>query len=373
MGLSDRDYARPIPPPKLGGQGVGRMRMISVNTWLIIVNVIVFVLANVIFGGTLYKTTAGRFIDTAAPKQAVERAQVDRSLALSYPYEPGYFYHPLIDPQTVAVDRAGNPQRDLQTGKLMYREVGGDRFAMRPVLHALGHFSTGKAFLEFQVWRFITFQFLHADAFHLLFNMLGLWFVGGLVEEYLGRRRYLAFYLVCGLFGAVAYLILNFLGYVLITHVSPGLRGSVPAVLFDDIYTPLVGASAGVFGVLMASARIAPSAIVDVLLVIPMKLRTAVYIFLLLAFLNLLRGGTNAGGDAAHVGGALAGAFFIRRTYLLRDFFDILSDSRKVPPKRPEETAADRILDKVRAEGLESLTPAERETLRRATEAARRD
>ena len=54
----------------------------------------------------------------------------------------------------------------------------------------------------FQLWRFITYQFLHANLNHLLFNMLTLFFFGGMVEQYLGKKRYLAFYLLCGVVAA---------------------------------------------------------------------------------------------------------------------------------------------------------------------------
>jgi membrane associated rhomboid family serine protease len=56
----------------------------------------------------------------------------------------------------------------------------------------------------FEFWRFISFQFLHANLSHLLFNMIGLYFFGSIVEQYLGSKRYLAFYLLCGVAGAAA-------------------------------------------------------------------------------------------------------------------------------------------------------------------------
>lgn len=360
MAISDRDYARPSPPRGRAGARIGRMGMVSVNTWIIIVNCAVFLAANLALQSVVRLTPMGEFrVNEVTPAQAA-RAVVDRSVQLVD--DRGYFFHPYYDRQTVVRYPNG------AVGPLV---VGGQRFMYRPLLESLGHFSTGKAFLEFQVWRFITFQFLHADLTHLLFNMLGLWFVGGLVEDYLGRRRYLAYYLACGLFGAAAYLLLNFVGYLLTTFVSPGVAGRVPGLLFDDIYTPLVGASAGVFGVLMAAAYIAPSATVYVLMAIPMKMRTAVYVFLGLATANLVLGGRNAGGDAAHVGGALAGAFLIRRTHLLRDFFDILSDSRKSREPLPESSRIDAILRKVHEHGLDSLTRTEREILRAETAARR--
>ncbi|MCB1282387.1 MAG: rhomboid family intramembrane serine protease, partial [Salinibacterium sp.] len=109
-------------------------------------------------------------------------------------------------------------------------------------LHDLGHFSTAKAFfdiqsdgkliLNLQVWRFVTFQFLHdlGSIWHIVLNMFGLWIFGRTVEQYLGGKKYLAFYLVCGIFGALLYLLLNLLG-------SMGLH--IPGVMMSDPHTPL--------------------------------------------------------------------------------------------------------------------------------------
>ena len=116
---------------------------------------------------------------------------------------------------------------------------------------------------------------------------------------------------------------------------------------------------------------------------IPMKLRTMAYFYVALSLGNLLFGGNNAGGDAAHLGGAIAGAFFIRNSHLLRDFFDVFSDSRKTPstprrvtPKSAREAAeheveVDRILDKTRQQGIQSLTEKEKAILARDTERQR--
>src|SRR5947207_11272537 len=93
-----------------------------------------------------------------------------------------------------------------------------------------------------------------------------------------------------------------------------------PGVLIDAPWTPLVGASAGVFGVILACAYIAPEAMVQLILPpVPLKLKWFAYGYVVVAAWNLLRGGANAGGDAAHIGGAIAGFFFIRNAHLLRD------------------------------------------------------
>lgn len=236
------------------------------------------------------------------------------------------------------------------------------------VVYYFGHFSTGMGFLpNMEVWRLVTFQFLHAGHWHLFLNMFGLWIFGGIVEQYLGFKRYAAFYLVCGICGGLMYLLLNLLGHF-------GVK--LPGVLVDDIWTPLVGASAGVFGVILAAAYIDPKAVFQLIFPpIALKLRTLAYGYVTIALINLLWGGANRGGDAAHIGGAIAGFFFIRNTHLLRDFFDVLGDSRKTEASKDRRRArddVDRILAKVRNEGLSSLTDDERQTLHNSTARARR-
>jgi membrane associated rhomboid family serine protease len=168
-------------------------------------------------------------------------------------------------------------------------------------LTALGHFSASTTIAGLQLWRLVSFQFLHANMGHLIFNMLGLFFFGSAIESHLGWRRFLTFYLLCGMMGAAAYLMLWLLGF-----------------LVSATWVPLVGASAGIFGVLAASTIIAPDA--KVVLVFPpisVRLRTLAWVLIGIGLVTILRGGPNAGGEAAHLGGAVAGYFLIRRPQLL--------------------------------------------------------
>jgi len=386
MGLENRDYMRDpgrggrgiygsqrVPMGPRGG-GVLSLRFISFNTWLIIVNVAIFVL-----GSFLATRPSAQHVMSMTPKFLPGVTDAERAKALPdwSTFRPDV---PVIQEIALVVPLGTGP-----AGGTLVRDIGRVQVYSCDPLHYYGHFSTAKAFFGYEVWRFVTFQFLHANLTHLIFNMLGLWFVGGLVESYLGSKRYAAFYLTAGIFGAVAYLLLNFLGH----FVFRGMH--VPGLLFDDPQTPLVGASAGIFGVLMAAAFIAPTAIVDVFGLIPVKMKTAVYVFTAIALFNLVRSSSNAGGEAAHIGGALAGYYFIRRTHLLRDFFDLFGDSRREagrdgqlpakgrgvwpftgPRAAPEQAEVNRILDKVSREGLSALAEAEKRTLRLASEAARR-
>lgn len=344
MGIYDREYVRVGPR---SSSGLGNVRPVSVNTWLIIINVAIFVVMAFMPRNVPLPAGQAVFIP-GVPQEILERSVVAEK----------------IPAQLGGVSGAAIVAPDGKT------VVGVKRVVAVTPIEYWGHFSTQKGFFGLEVWRFVSFQFLHAGIDHIVFNMLGLWFVGGLVEEYLGRKRYLAFYLTCGIFGALMYLLLNLLGtYVFRTHAIPGL-------LFDDAWTPLVGASAGIFGVLMAAAFIAPRAIVQVMFIIPMRLRTAVYLFTGIALANLLFGSKNAGGEAAHMGGAIAGFYFIRHMHLLRDFFDVFGDSRG-PKERPPTGGSspapagevDRILAKIKAQGLHSLTEAEKASLREASQA----
>lgn len=242
--------------------------------------------------------------------------------------------------------------------------IGVQLYSQMSYDQAWGHFSTAKAFGQMEVWRFVTFQFLHTVGWlHLALNLIGLWTFGPDVEEYLGRKRYLALYLVCGVFGALAYLLLNALG-----NIFPGVK--IPGLLFNDPRTPLVGASAGIFGIMLAAAFVVPQRVIDILFIIPIRIKPAVYLFFGISVISLFLGSSNAGGEAAHVGGAVAGYYFIRHMYHLRDFFDVFGPSKKPGAARLNQAEVDRVLAKLHQHGEAALDDEERETLKQATAAA---
>ena len=245
-------------------------------------------------------------------------------------------------------------------GTFMFVAQDGEPLLQLKPLAAWGHFSASTAISGLQIWRFITFQFLHGGIYHLLFNMLALFFFGPMIESYLGSRRFLAFYLLCGVSGAVMYLLLLVMGVVVGAN-----------------WIPLIGASAGIFGVLIAGARIAPNTTVMLLFPpIPMRLKTLAWIMVGIGAYTVLFGGNNAGGEAGHLGGAVLGFWLIRQPHLLN--FAARRAKRGFSPRgrrrRPTVTDAevDRILEKVRSEGLASLSENEKRTLQRATDEQRR-
>ncbi|MCC5828043.1 MAG: rhomboid family intramembrane serine protease [Phycisphaeraceae bacterium] len=230
---------------------------------------------------------------------------------------------------------------------------------------ALGYFSIETALTHFQFWRWFSYQFLHANMLHLLVNMIGLYFFGPILEQWWGSRRFLAFYLLCGVSGAWFFSVLFFL---------------VPDLLGIAAATPLVGASGSIFGIFAGAAVIAPHQKVMLLFPpIPLKMRTLAIILMAVAFLTIAAGGDNAGGEAAHLGGALLGFLLVRRPWAL-DFVDryfgeeanerrrMVDQARKRREREELEKEVDRILAKVKDQGLQSLTRNEQRTLRRASE-----
>lgn len=232
-----------------------------------------------------------------------------------------------------------------------------------------GNFNFEQGVAGFQLWRWFTYQFIHAGFFHVTFNMLGLYFFGPMMERWWGSKRFLAFYLMCGASGAVLY----------------SLLGLVPDLLPGGNLGTLVGASGSLYGILAACAVLFPQHRVMLLFPpIPMSMRTLALVFLGLAALSLIAGSPNAGGEAAHLGGAALG-------FLLVKFPASLTWADRIRrPQRPaadswsgklhkqrdaeakEDAQVDRILDKVREHGLQSLTKSEKGILLRATERHRR-
>jgi len=235
------------------------------------------------------------------------------------------------------------------------------------------HLSTDHAIRDIQYWRFVGFQFLHANFAHLVFNMIGLYFFGPLVERYLGGKRYLAFYLLCGILGAVLYLVLNLGGVIFQTNLF--------GLLFNDTSSKLIGASAGVFGVLLAGAYLAPKIKVLLFLIIPMRLSTLAYALVAFALFTVIFGDadSNRGGEAAHLGGAAAGWYFIRNPHHLNGFFDFLgkadptSKHFALKQKKNSQMEVDHILDKIHRDGLQSLTSKEKKILHDASKNKRGD
>jgi membrane associated rhomboid family serine protease len=162
-----------------------------------------------------------------------------------------------------------------------------------------GAFTADAAVYRLQLWRWVSYAFLHGGVWHLLFNVFVLWINGPVVEARLGRARYLAFYLLSGL-GAVA-------GYLLLWRLNS---------LAVTRYTMLIGSSGCIFGVMVAAAHIVPHRVYHFWGVVALTLRQIMWICIGVAIVQIAARGPNAGGEAAHLGGAAVGAVLIRNVTL---------------------------------------------------------
>ncbi len=155
--------------------------------------------------------------------------------------------------------------------------------------HLLG--LSGAGLWQGMLWQFVTYQFLHAGILHLAVNMMGLWFTGNILERVLGARNFVFLYLLCGVAGGVLQLMIN-----------PG--------------PTLIGASGAVSGLVAAFSTLYPRMPITALLffVIPVRMQ-AMWLGIIVVGLSLfflLTGLFNDIGNGAHIGGALAGFFWVK-------------------------------------------------------------
>jgi membrane associated rhomboid family serine protease len=199
-------------------------------------------------------------------------------------------------------------------------------------------------------WTLLTYMFLHGSPTHLLFNMLGLYFFGPQVESRLGSRRFMTLYLISGLAGAAL------------------------SLWFANL-SSVVGASGALFGVMLAFARYWPEAQIYLMFMIPVPARAAVLLMAAMSLWSGFRGSRSGVADFAHLGGFVGGWLYLLwldRTQGAKRFRskavasigkDALTNWKRVDPKSIHEVNRDevnRILDKISAQGLGSLTQQER-------------
>jgi membrane associated rhomboid family serine protease len=227
-------------------------------------------------------------------------------------------------------------------------------------------------------WQLVTYQFLHFDFMHILYNMIfGLWMFGMEVEHVWGAKRFLTFYLVCGIIAGIAQLVL-----------APLLEpGSVIDRFGQGI--PTIGASGAVYGVLVAFAMMFPDRYIFIYFLLPVKAKYL--IFGLIVFGVLSVGGQGAIANLAHLGGAAAGYAYVlilARRYPFQRFIEQIGwlinkerykrkeaeevveakvfDINEQRPKTEQELyqiKIDEILDKISRGGYQSLTEEEKKIL----------
>jgi membrane associated rhomboid family serine protease len=230
-------------------------------------------------------------------------------------------------------------------------------------------------FRDFQVWRLVTYAFLHnpSSPMHILFNMLGLWWFGRFVEELYGSREFLKFYLAAAGISGMCHLLMELT-----------IGGLVPAI----------GASGAVMAVLMVYAIYNPRQVVYIFFVIPLELRWLVLFYVVYDLYPVLltlagRPAPSGVAHAAHLGGLLYGFLYHRfdlRFSRLFSGWSLVSLKRLTrtatgrspavriynPPEERSRNAdldrkVDEILAKISAQGEASLNDDERTLLKEAS------
>ncbi len=227
-------------------------------------------------------------------------------------------------------------------------------------------------------WQLITFQFLHSDIIHILINCVVLYFFGRSMEDYLGRSRFLKLYLLSGVIGGVL--------QILFGLAVPMYRNQA-----------VVGASAGVFGLVAAFAALFPeqplTALIAFIIPVTMRAKYLLLIELLITLYGLLFP-TSPVAHAAHLGGIITGIVYVRWGTRFEKFFrslphrkasikkekritvpevktvkweiDERAEDEDLPTEEFMRREVDPILDKIAAHGIQSLTEKERKILEAA-------
>ncbi len=223
-----------------------------------------------------------------------------------------------------------------------------------------------------QPWSLLSYMFLHTQFFHFLFNMLWLYWFGQLFLRCFSTRQLLPVYLLGGICGGLLFL----LSYTIF-----------PALIPYESTTYLLGASASILAIVVATAVIIPDAPLHLLLLGEVRLKYIALFVVVVSFLNVAS--DNAGGNIAHLGGAAFGYFFAKRWQkgdditrglaqlidrFLRLFkprvrMDVHTGGANFAKEKYQhgrgyqQVVIDAILDKIKRSGYESLSEEEKKKL----------
>ena len=233
-------------------------------------------------------------------------------------------------------------------------------------LYQWGKFTPDLAVAKVQLWRFVSYQYLHGDAWHIILNLLGLYFLGSLMEQRWGGRKLLLLYTLFGIVGAMLYSLLLALEIT---------QGGI-----------MIGASGSVLGLIGACAVAAPQVMV-ILFIFPVPIRTAAIILGAVYLLKTLGAEESRTADACHFGGLAAGALWAwleTKGVILRPnrvSGEVGPSGRKwvqvkvrkgawdkkLKRQQAQQAEIDRILRKIHEKGLNSLNGREKKLLQQAS------
>ena len=215
-----------------------------------------------------------------------------------------------------------------------------------------------------QPWSLISYFFLHLSFGHILWNMLFLYWFGKIIHDNIGNNAVISLYILGGIIGGLSYMALF--------NIIPFYGDRVSESL-------MLGASAGVFSIVAGSATLLPNYTFYLLFLGPVRIKYIALFYILLSFFDVT--GSNAGGEIAHIGGALIGYLFIKQLQNGVNMGDgvikiINLFNRKNSSKKEKEFTInketsfdisqdeiDKILDKISESGYSSLSKKEKEKL----------
>lgn len=212
-------------------------------------------------------------------------------------------------------------------------------------------------------WTPLTYMFTQREFFHFIFNMLWLYWMGRIFEDFLNKQQFTFTYLAGGLAGALIYIV----SY----YAFPALRDNLEGAI-------ILGSSASVSAIVIATATLVPDYTISLLFFGMVRLKYLAIAFILLDLLMIA--GPNAGGNISHLGGALLGFVYIKQLRSGNDWSRIFKKRgrlRVIKNKKasgshsqsnvPDQETIDRILDKISQSGYDSLSRQEKEQLFKAS------
>ena len=215
-----------------------------------------------------------------------------------------------------------------------------------------------------QPWSLISYFFLHLSFGHILWNMLFLYWFGKIIHDNIGNNAVISLYILGGIIGGLSYMALF--------NIIPFYGDRVSESL-------MLGASAGVFSIVAGSATLLPNYTFYLLFLGPVRIKYIALFYILLSFFDVT--GSNAGGEIAHIGGALIGYLFIKQlqngvnmgdgVIKIINLFNKKNSSKKEKEFTINKETSfdisqdeiDKILDKISESGYSSLSKKEKEKL----------
>lgn len=242
---------------------------------------------------------------------------------------------------------------------------------------------------NFQIWQLITYQFMHGSFTHILFNMFALWMFGMEIENLWGSKKFLYYYLLCG--------------------VTAGLFQIFLTPILTGLAAPTIGASGAIYGVMIAFALIFPDRYIYLYFFLPIKAKYLITFLIVIEFFAISPGSSIA--HLAHLGGAFAGFIFVlldkntnapikgifrgssgsfrtkkpfnpfggisdafkHRNENVQDakFYEINDEGKEDEKSEISQEQIDKILDKISQSGYQNLTEKEKKVLFEASKRMR--